>query len=144
MRQHAWLNAVPERPKGAKADAPRLTRLEQMREGNASFEPEMPPASAEYLIAYLFEVGPSVTSGGYSSAVSSQELVAWSGLVGIDLQPWETRFLLGLSRQHVSQTYRSERAGCPEPLLEELGRGGVQAALVAKDLKRLVEEMSRL
>ena len=59
MRHSAWLGAVPEAAPGARADAAKLSRRERIeRDGG---EIEMPPFDeGEYLIAYLYELGPTV------------------------------------------------------------------------------------
>lgn len=143
MRQHAWLNATPERAKGDKSEAPLKSRLEQLKQGDPDFEPEMPPLEVEYLVYHLFDVGPTVLSGGYSSPLSYQELEAWKRLRGIELQPWESKFLVNLSRQYVAESYRAQKRDAKEPMLE-MGGVGVDKLLTARNLQRMVEEMSRL
>lgn len=102
----------------------------------------MPLVSADYLIAYLFEVGPTVAAGGYPAPVSNQELLAWQQTLGIELQPWENRFLRRLSNDYLSQWHRSEKPNCPEPILEQSGERDMRN--VARNLQRTLEAMAKL
>lgn len=83
------------------------------------YEPDMPPLDAEYLSAYLFEIGPTMSAGGYPGPITNGELDAWCNRIGIDLQPWESRFLCRLSREYVAESHRAEKADCPAPWASE-------------------------
>jgi hypothetical protein len=117
VRQSAWLNATPERPKHDKSEAPRLSRLERLRKDRKDddYQPEMPPVDAEYLIGYLWEVGPTMAAGGYPGPITNEELRAWQSNTGITLQPWEARFLRRLSHEYLSESHRAEKRDAKAP-----------------------------
>lgn len=85
-----------------------------------------------------------MSTGGYSSSVTYQELEAWQRAAGIELEPWESRFIVGLSREYVIESFRAEKREAKEPLLTEEGRGGVDKLIIARNLQRMVEEMAKL
>jgi hypothetical protein len=123
VRHDAWLNAIPDRAKHDKPDAARASRIEKMRANwtqsgkhEDDFSPDMPPLdSAEYLIAYLFEIGPAAVAGMGIAPIAHVEMRAWSELTGIDLQPWEVRILRRLSRDYVVESQRATKSDCPAP-----------------------------
>jgi hypothetical protein len=142
VRQSAWLNTAPERAKNDKSDAPRLSRLESMRDSRGEdYQPDMPPVDAEYLIGYLWEVGPTMASGGYPGPVTHEEIRAWMDLTGIELQPWEVRFLRRLSGDYMGESQRAEKADCPAPV--HTG-ATVDLEAVAKNMQRTLKEMAKL
>lgn len=107
------------------------------------YEPDMPEVDAEYLLAYLFEVGPMMTAGGYPGPLTHEELQAWQNLIGIELQPWEIRFLRRLSGEYLAENYRAQKIGCPEPVLE-LSQRGQDAYAVAMNLQQTLKAMAKL
>lgn len=144
VRQSAWLNAIPERAKNDKSEAPRISRLEEIRKArnDGEFEPEMPPAgAAEYLIVYLWEVGPTMVVGGHAAQVTHVELRAWMDLTGLELEPWEVRFLRRLSGEYLGELYRAEKRECPAPSRQQTGARDLVA--VAMGLKAALEEMAK-
>ena len=117
MRQSAWLNAVVEKPKHDSSDSPRLSRLAVSKKMRGDdFAPDMPPVEgAAYLLGYLFELGPTVTAGGYPGPIEWPHIDAWCNRIGIDLQPWESRMLRRLSHDYLAETYRAEKFGAQAP-----------------------------
>ncbi|MES2634008.1 MAG: hypothetical protein V4669_13625 [Pseudomonadota bacterium] len=76
----------------------------------------MPPLDGgAYLIGYFWEVGPLAGGGMGASAISHTEILSWSSLVGIVLQPWEARLLRRLSREYAGELHKAEKANCPPP-----------------------------
>lgn len=76
----------------------------------------MPSISGgEHVLGYLYEVGPVMPTGMGPVPVTHQELESWQNLTGIELHPWETRFLRALSREYRTQAQTSEKADCPPP-----------------------------
>jgi hypothetical protein len=144
VRQSAWLNTAPERAKNDKSEAPQLSRIEQLRKDlqDDDYQPEMPPVDAEYLIAYLFEVGPTMAAGGYPGPLTHEELRAWMDLTGIDLEPWEVRFLRRLSGDYLAESHRAEKRDCPAPVKSEDRSQDLYA--VAKSMQQTLKEMARL
>lgn len=75
----------------------------------------MPPVSVGHLILYLWELGPILADGMGSKPISHAELLAWSELTGIELQPWEARFIIRLSQDYLMESRRAEKPDCPSP-----------------------------
>jgi hypothetical protein len=68
-----------------------------------------------YLINYLFEVGPVMAGGAGPTAITHGELRAWQANLGIELEPWECRFLRRLSREYVNELQRAEKIDAKAP-----------------------------
>lgn len=138
------MNATLERAKGDKIDTPMFSRLEKMRKVHgAAYEPDMPEVRAEHLLSYLFEVGPTMSSGGYPGPLTHEELRSWQDLVGIELQPWEVRFLRRLSCEYIAEGYRAQKVDCPAPAREFVNTN-VDVRAVALNLQRTLEAMAKL
>ena len=127
MRHSAWLGAVPEAEPGAvpaaapgaRADAAKLSRRERIeRDGG---EIEMPPFDeGEYLIAYLYELGPTVAAGMGAGPVTFAEMAAWQDARGFELEPWEARLLRRLSVDYLAESHRATRRDCQPPWGESI------------------------
>lgn len=136
MRHAAWLNAVPVVPGRKIAGAQAVSRLRQQavlwaKPGRGSsaagrdpaerkrdpddFRPDMPPLEAEYLIGYLWEVGPAMETGEGSAPLSHGELAAWQANTGVVLEAWEARALRVLSREYLVMLHKAEKPECPPP-----------------------------
>lgn len=151
VRQSAWLNAVPERAKNDKSEGPRLSRLQKQGKAWASeaagrdeddYQPDMPKVDAEYLLSYLFEVGPVLSAGGYPAPITHQELRAWQSNTGIDLEQWESRFLCRLSRDYLVESQRAEKIDRPAPVKPEPRARDLSA--VAKSMQQALKELAKL
>ena len=145
VRQGAWLNAVPERSGNDKSNAPLLSRLQKMRDDKEDdgYSPEMPPiAGAWHLIGYLFEVGPTMASGMGAGSITHVELRAWQLNIGIELHPWEVRFLMRLSNDYVAESSKAEKPGCPAPWQPKDYVPDYSA--VAKSMQQSIIEMANL
>lgn len=104
----------------------------------------MPPVgAAEYLISYLWEVGPTMVAGGYPGPVTHEELRAWMDLTGIELEPWEVRFLRRLSGEYLAQSHKAERLDCQAPARER-GEYAADLSAVAKSLQQSMRELAQL
>jgi hypothetical protein len=144
VRQNAWLNTAPERAKNDKSEGPRLSRIEMLRKAKGEdHQPEMPQVDAAYLISYLWEVGPTMAAGGYAGPVTHEELMAWMELTGIELQPWEVRFIRRLSGEYLVESRRAEKADCHEPLRER-DDYVLDLSAVAKSMQQALKELARL
>ena len=117
VRHSAWLHAAPQRPKHDTSVAPRLSRLEKIRAEckDDGYRPDMPPVSAEYLLGYLWEMGPTMAAGGYPGPITHEELRAWQANTGITLQPWELRFMRRLSHEYLAESHAAEKPDRPAP-----------------------------
>lgn len=126
MRHSAWLGAVPEAKEGARADSAELSRREQVeRDGG---EIETPPFDqGDYLIGYLYEVGPTVATGMGAGPVTFAEIAAWQASRGFELEPWEARLLRRLSIDYLAESHRATKRDCPPPW------GGSVAVRVSDD-----------
>lgn len=126
MRHSAWLGAVPEAAPGARADAAKLSRRERMEHDGG--EIEMPPFDdGEYLIGYLYELGPTVAAGMGAGPVTFAEMAAWQAARGFELEPWEARLLRRLSVDYLAESHRATERNCPPPW------GGSVAVRVSHD-----------
>lgn len=75
----------------------------------------MPPLSAGYLIGHLWEIGPTLSAGGYPGPITHGELRAWQANTGITLQPWELRFMHRLSLEYLAESLAAEKPDRPAP-----------------------------
>ena len=66
---------------------------------------------AGYLIGYLYAVGPTMGGG----PITHGELRAWMDLNGVELQPWEVRFLRRLSNEYLIESHRATKRDCAPP-----------------------------
>jgi len=109
-------------------------------EKDPAFFPELPPLdAAAHLIGYLFEVGPMQAQGMGLGPISHSEIRAWQETSGIDLQPWEARFLRKLSGEYVAEVHEAEKQDRPAPWA-----GAAEQKLVASDLKETIRRMTKL
>lgn len=79
----------------------------------------MPGLPAPHLVGYLFEVGPTLSSGMGPAPLSFSELSAWQSQVGIELQPWEVRLLRRLSLDYLLALQKAKDPACPAPWAPE-------------------------
>lgn len=115
MRHAAWLNAVPEpRQKSAGEQPRRKSRHDELKD--VDIEPAMPPIEwGQYIVDYLFELGPTVPAGMGSGPLPPSEIEAAQRLLGIQFRPWEARLLLRLSREYLQESYRATDEKCSPP-----------------------------
>lgn len=106
---------VPQPKTGARI--PQKSRREVLKA--AGVEPDMPPLEwGRYLVEYLFEFGPTVAAGMGSGPLPPSEIEAAQRLLGIQLQPWEARLLLRLSREYLQESHRATVPNCTPPWYE--------------------------
>lgn len=111
----AWLNAIPEKPQNDRSGTQPQSRLEQYR-SEVGGSPDMPPVGVpDYLIGYLFDVGPVLSGGMGPIVVSHSELLAWQHNTGVELRPWETGIIRRLSGDYLSELRKAEKPDCPSP-----------------------------
>ena len=75
----------------------------------------MPPVSVEYLTVYLWEIGPTLAAGMGAGPITHGEIESWQSLTGIELQPWEVRYLRRMSFEYLNQSHQAEKRDCPAP-----------------------------
>ncbi len=95
-----------------------LTRLEQMK--MRKVEATWPPLPVDYIIDWLFEIGPSVAGSMGESAMTLGQINDDLAAIGIDADAWELRTLRRLSKAYVAQRHLSEDPKCLEPRLDEI------------------------
>jgi hypothetical protein len=81
-------------------------------------EPVLPVNPAPYLTDWLFEIGPSAPAGMSDAPIDFRHMAAWTGLMGVDLTPWEARTLRRLSRAYVNQRDDARKLACIEPRMK--------------------------
>ena len=78
--------------------------------------PELPSVDgAAYLVAYLWDMGPTMVAGMGLGPLTHEEIRAWQSNTGVRLQPWEARLLRQLSMDYIVQMRNAEKADCPPP-----------------------------
>lgn len=87
----------------------------------------------EYLIVFLFQVGPTMAGGMGPAPLTHVELRAWQTNMGLQLQPWEANALRDLSIEWIAQLRAAESPDCKPPY------GGLRRANPA-ELDRLLDE----
>lgn len=135
---------MPERPKHDKSDKPLVSRLQAMRDTakDPDLQPDMPPVEGgEYLLGYLWEVGPVMPGGMGAVVLSWQELRAWQESIGFELDPWESRILRRLSRDYLAESHKAEKHDCPPPWKEA---DGFVKAVAAKSLQESIRALAAL
>ena len=80
------------------------------------YVPELPSVDgAAYLLAYLWDIGPTMVAGMGLGPLTHEEIRAWQSNTGVWLQPWESRILRQLSMDYIVQMRNAEKADCPPP-----------------------------
>lgn len=106
------------------------TRLEIVKDdGRAPHYPSV--EFGEYLINYLFEVGPVLSDSMGSARVTNTELRNWQENIGLRLHPWESRFILRLSGDYLSESHKATTHGCPAPYQNELAQADKSLSVIS-------------
>ena len=101
---------MPDKAKFDKSDEPAVSRLQTL-EDSGKPDPQMPPLDAEFMVGYLYDIGPTMGS----KAVSHQEIEAWQRNTGVDLDSWQARVLHRLSVEYLVEANAARRRDCPPP-----------------------------
>lgn len=107
---------MPDAPEGEKSPktSPRKPRREQLED--EGIEPEMPHLEwGEYLIGWLFEVGPTVFTGMGAGPVPPPHVESWQRQMGLSLSPWEVKTLLRLSAEYSGESALANKPDRPAP-----------------------------
>lgn len=78
-------------------------------------EPDLPPNPMPHLTGWLFEIGPTASGGMGPSVIGWQEIAAWQGLTGIELDAWEAKTLRSLSAEFLGMMNEAKEPACPAP-----------------------------
>lgn len=93
-------------------------------------EPPLPDVTAEYLLGYLMEIGPTSQGGAGPAPIGHGEIAHWQSNTGIELTAWEARTLRHLSREYLGEMHAAESPVRPAPYKPvEVGPGQVAAGL---------------
>lgn len=109
----AWLDTTPEGEK-----LPRRTSLKVRQLGGAEVPELAPPPldwEFEYLVDYLFEVGPF--AGEHE--LSHQEIRAWQDNTGVRLDDFGALALKQMSRAYLGTMHAARKPDCPCPVQNE-------------------------
>lgn len=68
-----------------------------------------------YILDFLFEVGPTMAVGMGSAPLTFAEIEAWQRMVGIELSPFEAKLLRSLSVAYLDESYAATKRDCPPP-----------------------------
>lgn len=97
----------------------------------------LPPNPAPYLTEWWLEIGPTCTAGMGEGSITWQEMAAWQGLTGIELDPWEARTIRSMSQAFAAQKPDARKADCPAPYLGNRETLAIQRPVVAQQVKAL-------
>ena len=75
----------------------------------------MPDCDAMYLVTYLFELGPTTSTGMGEAPISHTELRDWQYNTGIELDSWEVRTMHRLSLEYLSESQSATKSDAPAP-----------------------------
>ena len=76
----------------------------------------LPPIEwGQYILGYLFEMGPTMPGAMGAGPLTFSEIEAWQRVVAIDLQPFEAQLIRRLSVEYFGQSHASTKRDCPAP-----------------------------
>lgn len=131
---------MPKASEGSKVEQ-KKTRLEIIKDDGRA--PHYPPLyCAQYLIDYLFEVGPIISNGMGTTRITNTELAHWQYNVSLKLQPWESRFIVKLSGDYLAESHRADEHGCPAPW--QSGIDHVDKAVSVTNMKNSIRALANL
>jgi hypothetical protein len=119
VKHSAWLNTSPEtleaeRKAGVTSHPTRLETLKKIwvRGGKGrkeeDYEPDMPEVTGgEYIVGFLYEVGPAASGGMGMIPVDHREIESFQNNTGVELDAWQARMLRQLSREYVAEAHRA-------------------------------------
>lgn len=101
----------------------------------------LPPLDAgDYLVGYLFEVGPTLGEG----PISHLEIAAWCSLTGRELQPWEVTALRSMSAAYLDEAMEAtEPARAPPAWVGEKPSREAVSKNLGEMLRRMAEQDER-
>jgi hypothetical protein len=121
----AWLDAVPDESKISRRDSFEKDGLEIV----------FPEVTAYHIIEYLFEIGISIGE----HAITFNEIESWQRLSGIELQPFEARFIKKLSEAYLSAAREAADKDAESPW-EDAPVYMSKAYLMARRMQKAIED----
>jgi hypothetical protein len=91
-----------------------MSRAEEMRRNGR--QPTYPPVLYQYLVECFHEIGRNLTSGGYPTALTFQEIKAWIEVTGPRVGRWGARLLHEMSVVYISAYYSGSKPGARNPM----------------------------
>lgn len=114
VRQAAWLDAVPARDEKDKRPANRVSRRKALEDRGGAIE--MPALTCgDYLVNFLYEVGPTMAAGMGAGPLTYSEIEAWQRANGVELLPWESALMRRLSCEYASESHAAIQRDRPAP-----------------------------
>lgn len=80
----------------------------------------LPPNPAPFLVDYLNDIGPTLSSGMGAIPIGWRDIAAWESIVGFHLPPWQARLIRSLSYDYLSMSREAEKPTCPAPWTPEV------------------------
>jgi hypothetical protein len=95
-----------------------------------------------YLLAFLLEVGPTLSGGMAQTPITFQEIEHWALRTGLaeTLQPWEVLMLHRLSSEWCVQSDKATDQDCAFPIAEALSEEDLAA--VADDMRSRIRALA--
>jgi hypothetical protein len=140
VRHSAWLNTAPDHPdkdKGKKHKSRRATLEKKYGKPLA-----MPECGAQYIAAYLFDIGPTLHGEMGEYPLTHGELHAWMSNTGIELNVWESQTLRRMSVEYLS-AQQAATSTTALPPWRDAPYARVDPAEQAKRLQRHLEGLAK-
>jgi hypothetical protein len=133
-RQLAWLQTapVPESADLAQRQAAVSRREKMEADGEVVLLPE---CSAGFLLTTVLEIGPVRSTGMAPAPFGWSDLVDFQRCTAVELQPWEARALVAMSREYAAFMHKAEKPDCPAPWGDDVTTEQ-RRQRVAQDLRR--------
>lgn len=80
----------------------------------------LPPNPAPFLVDYLNDIGPTISTGMGSVSLEWRDIAAWEASVGFSLPPWQARLIRSLSHDYLAMSREAEKPACPAPWTPEV------------------------
>jgi hypothetical protein len=104
----------------------------------------LPPNPDPQITEWLFDVGPSLAGAMGERPIDWSDIAAWRSEAGIeDIEPWDKRLLIHLSRLWCGQRADSERPDCSEPMLDEAEAAEATGERVDRQIEAIFGTMTR-
>lgn len=97
--------------------------------------PDMPEIEwGQYLISWLFEVGPTMAAGMGEGPLTASEIISWERLLGIQFRPWEARLLRRLSMSYASESSMASKRDRPAPFVDSTDAARIRQIQMQREL----------
>lgn len=95
------------------------TRWEILKQSNSELIKMPELEHGEYLVSFLFEIGPLKNNGFGFSPLSYSDIKDWAIMTKTNISSWESRMLVFMSLCYVAQYNNSSDPVCPPPYIEK-------------------------